>query len=246
MRLWTAIAPALADREAPRVVLRERVRQGVAVLVRHRDRPDGRAVGVVLPDRRTRRLSPNGSLRQDRHARTQPPRPSSRCPVRGFPATCRSRIAGDSAGKGEPLARALVYRNRRPIRVPEGHACCDSAANGSSAPNAHLYEPGGMRRVYLRPHTNILNCLLVQASGFNLGFLMRKVTGVGTPRSLQSRVEALFVALIVLLNGLWRPVACIRPAISPGSPDPARIGRTTWRHQLGPTALRRGHSATGC
>ena len=61
-------------------------------------------------------------------------------------------------------------------------------------PNAHLYETGGMRRVYLRGHANILKRLLVQACGFNLGFLMRKVTGVGTPRSLQSRGEALVAA----------------------------------------------------
>ena len=113
-------------------------------------------------------------------------------------------------------------------------------------PNAHLYETGGMRRVYLRGHTNILKRLLVQACGFNLGFLMRKVIGVGTPRSLQSRGEALVAALIVVLNGLWRPVARFRAAISPGSPDPARIGRSTWLHLIGPAALRRGHSATGC
>ena len=53
-------------------------------------------------------------------------------------------------------------------------------------PNAHLYETGGMRRVYLRGHTNILKRLLVQACGFNLGFLMRTATGVGTPRSLRT------------------------------------------------------------
>ena len=84
------------------------------------------------------------------------------------------------------------------------------------------------------------------APGRYLGFLIRKVTGVGTPRSLQSRGEALVAALIVVLNGLWRPVARFRAAIPPGSPDPVRIGRSTWLHLLGPAALRRGHSATGC
>ena len=52
-------------------------------------------------------------------------------------------------------------------------------------PNAGLYETGGMGRLYLRGHANIRMRLLVQACGFNLGFLRRKVTGVGTPRSLQ-------------------------------------------------------------
>ena len=54
-------------------------------------------------------------------------------------------------------------------------------------PHAHLYETGGMRRVHLRGHPNILKRLLVHVCGFNLGLLMRQLTGVGTPRSLQGR-----------------------------------------------------------
>ena len=49
-------------------------------------------------------------------------------------------------------------------------------------PFAHLYDTGGMRRVYLRGHTNILKRLLIHTSGFNLGLLMRQLIGVGTPR----------------------------------------------------------------
>ena len=52
-------------------------------------------------------------------------------------------------------------------------------------PNAHLYETGRLRRVHLRHHPNILKRVLVQVCGFNLGLLMRQLTGVGTPRSLQ-------------------------------------------------------------
>ena len=46
-------------------------------------------------------------------------------------------------------------------------------------PNAHLYDTGGMRRVHLRGHSNILKRLLVHVCGFNLGLLMRQRTGVG-------------------------------------------------------------------
>ena len=45
----------------------------------------------------------------------------------------------------------------------------------------HLYETGGMRRVCLRGHPNILKRLLVYVAGFNLGLLLRQVIGVGTP-----------------------------------------------------------------
>ena len=70
-------------------------------------------------------------------------------------------------------------------------------------PNAHLYETGRMRRVHLRGHPNILKRLLVQVCGVNLGLLMRHLTGVGTPRSLQGRASALVEALTGLLSGCW-------------------------------------------
>ena len=60
-----------------------------------------------------------------------------------------------------------------------------------------------MRRVHLRGHPNILKRLLVQVCGFNLGLLMRQLTGVGTPRSLQGRAAAAFGALIGRLGGCW-------------------------------------------
>jgi transposase len=37
---------------------------------------------------------------------------------------------------------------------------------------------------HLRRHSNILKRLLVHAGGFNLGLLMRRLLGVGTPRGL--------------------------------------------------------------
>jgi hypothetical protein len=49
-------------------------------------------------------------------------------------------------------------------------------------PFAHLFDTGGMRRAYLRGHTNILKQLLIHTGGFNLGLLMRQLIGVGTAR----------------------------------------------------------------
>ena len=50
---------------------------------------------------------------------------------------------------------------------------------------AHMYGSGGMRRVDLRGRENIRKRLLIHACGYNLSVLMRKLTGIGTPRSLQ-------------------------------------------------------------
>ena len=57
-----------------------------------------------------------------------------------------------------------------------------------------------MRRVHQRAHASIRKRFLVHACGLNLGLLMRRLTGVGTPRSLQGRAVALFDALRLALG----------------------------------------------
>ena len=116
--------------------------------------------------------------------------------------------------KGKAAAKKAVYANRRRIRGNRGQRLLRQRGERVERPNAHLYETGGMRRVHLRGHPNILKRLLVHVCGFNLGLLMRQLTGVGTPRSLQGRAAALLGALIDLLGGLcerlkrsWAPEA---------------------------------------
>ena len=113
-------------------------------------------------------------------------------------------------------------------------------------PNAHLYETGGMRRVHLRGHSNILKRLLVHVCAFNLGLLMRQLTGIGTPRSLQGRATALFGALIGLLGGLW---ARLPRSWTPRPHDPPdsssrRLAIRQYVHLI--LDLRIVPSATGC
>ena len=91
--------------------------------------------------------------------------------------------------KGKAAAREAVYANRRRIRGTRGQRLLRQRGERLERPNAHLYETGRMRRVHLRGHPNILKRVLVHICGFNLGLLMRQLTGVGTPRSLQGRVR---------------------------------------------------------
>jgi transposase len=65
-------------------------------------------------------------------------------------------------------------------------------------PCAHLYETGGLRRVHVRGHENVLKRLLVHASAFNLGLWMRTLVGIGTPRALQGRLAAFATVLATL------------------------------------------------
>jgi transposase len=105
--------------------------------------------------------------------------------------------------KANPDARDAVYRNRRRIHGPRGQRLLRLRGERLERPFAHLYETGGMRRVHLRGHTNILKRVLIHTGGFNLGLLMRQLIGVGTPRGLQGRVIAVMEALLTLIRVLW-------------------------------------------
>jgi transposase len=105
--------------------------------------------------------------------------------------------------KKKPEARAAVYRNRRRIRGTRGLRLLRLRGERLERPFAHLYETGGMRRVHLRGHANILKRLLIHTGGFNLGLLMRQLIGVGTPRGLQGRLSTVVAALLVLIRSLW-------------------------------------------
>jgi hypothetical protein len=110
-------------------------------------------------------------------------------------------------------------------------------------PNAHLYETGGMRRPHLRGHTNILKRLVVHAGGFNLGLLMRHLTGVGTPRSLQGRSYAGSHALLGAFLALWHRLRAVWP---PRSVQHAQITLMTHRSSAIALDLRERAFATGC
>ncbi len=76
-----------------------------------------------------------------------------------------------------------------------------------------------MRRLYVRGADNVNKRVLVQAAAFNIGLLLRKLTGWGKPRQGQGRtngilapfcaataVQGLFVALRKWAAGFFAPV----------------------------------------
>ena len=148
--------------------------------------------------------------------------------------------------KGKAAARDAVYANRRRIRGNRGQRLLRQRGERLERPNAHLYETGGMRRVHLRGHPNILKRLLVQVCGFNLGLLMRQLTGVGTPRSLQGRAAALVAVLIGLLSAFWGRVRSSWAPELPGSPNASSGDAVTRQHEHVILVLRIAPSTTGC
>ena len=60
-----------------------------------------------------------------------------------------------------------------------------------------------MRRVWVRGHENVRKRVLIQAAACNIGLLLRRLTGVGTPRSLQGRALSAICGLIGRLMDPW-------------------------------------------
>jgi transposase len=122
----------------------------------------------------------------------------------------RSYIAEPDRGRrhwtNAPQAQQAVYGNRRRIRGVRGKQLMHRRGEYVERSFAHVYDTGGMRRTHLRGHRNILKRLLIHASGFNLGILMRHVFGRGTPRGLQgdrSGASVLDIALAMFGERLW-------------------------------------------
>src|SRR2546430_2001464 len=104
---------------------------------------------------------------------------------RWWRSRCSRQPAADSGERGKRLLRQRGEKLERSF--------------------AHLYETGGMRRVHLRRHPNILKRLLVHVAAFNLGLVMRKLLGRGTPRGLQGYEAAQYLTLLRLLGEVWAP-----------------------------------------
>ena len=116
---------------------------------------------------------------------------------------CSEPERGRRSWKGKAEEQAAVYANRRRIRGERGKRLLRQRGEKIERSFAHLYETGGMRRVYLRRHPNILKRLLVHVAAFNLGLVMRKLFGKGTPRGLQGYRAALFLAILQRLSEVW-------------------------------------------
>jgi transposase len=137
---------------------------------------------------------------------------------------CSEPERGRRCWEGKKEEQAAVYANRRRIRGERGKQLLRQRGEKVERSFAHCYETGGMRRVHLRRHPNILKRLLVHAAAFNMGLIMRKLLGHGTPRGLQGYQAALFLSLLRLLRDVGAPVqiwgenadsrASVEPSIS--------------------------------
>lgn len=95
-----------------------------------------------------------------------------------------------------------VYGNRRRMKGRRGKGLQKLRTELIERSFAHMYETGAMRRTHLRGQRNILKRLLFHAVGFNLALLVRKMFGIGKPRTLQG-LSASIPTFLHFWTSLW-------------------------------------------
>ena len=137
---------------------------------------------------------------------------------RGMRAYLSEPNRGRRKWKGKRAAQKATYDNRRRIRGARGRRLLRRRGEKLERTFAHLLVSGGMRRVHVRGQEEIRKRMLVHTAAFNLGLLMRRRFGFGTPRGLQG----LATAAEALAGASARGLAAVRCRITRfwGLPDP--------------------------
>ena len=95
--------------------------------------------------------------------------------------------------------QAAVYRNRRRRKGNRSKRLHRKRAELVERSFEHVLDDGGMRRVHLRGRENIAKRYLIHTAAFNLGLIMRKLVGFGTPKGWADARRACLARVL----GVW-------------------------------------------
>jgi len=116
--------------------------------------------------------------------------------------------------KSPELQRA-VYENRRRMKRAKGKRLGRLRSERVERSFAHVCDSGGMRRSWLRGLVDVTKRYLIAAAAHNLGRILRKLFGVGKPKSLQGlRVLAALLQLTVATLRITIATGCDRLIVS--------------------------------
>ena len=102
--------------------------------------------------------------------------------------------------------RTAVYANRRRVRGARSKRLQRLRSELTERSFAHVCETGGARRTWLRGLDQVRKRYLIQVAARNLGLILRKLFGIGTPRSLQDLMGlccALYLAMVTCWRRSW-------------------------------------------
>lgn len=94
------------------------------------------------------------------------------------------------ADKGGAAGRQAFHANRARTTRTKGKAHQRKRGELLERPNQHLYDRGDLRNLTVTGQLNVKKRVLAQAAAFNLGLVMRKMLGAGTPKWLAAAVSA--------------------------------------------------------
>ena len=133
------------------------------------------------------------------------------------------RVDGVLRWHGDHAARRAVYNNRARLLSGVARQAFRLRAEWVERSFALILDRGGMRRAWLRGCANIHKRYLIHVAGYNLGLIMRLLTGAGTPRELHARgaaylfciilPDAVLLAIIALAHG--HPIAVLAITFEP-------------------------------
>ena len=106
--------------------------------------------------------------------------------------------------KNKSEERDAVYANRRRIRGDRGQRLRKLRGEINERSFAHCLETGGGRRAHVRRQDNVAKRALIGGATYNLGLLMRTLTGIGTPKGLQGRFAEVLDRMRSQLAGIRR------------------------------------------
>jgi len=119
----------------------------------------------------------------------------------------RSYVPEPERGKrhwsGKADEQCCVYANRQRVRGKRSKRLQKLRGELCERSFAHCYETGAMRRMYVRGEDNVFKRVLVLAAAFNIGLLLRMLSGWGKPRQPQGRLDplpALLCAVFVVYD----------------------------------------------
>ena len=103
---------------------------------------------------------------------------------------------------GDDAARRAVVNNRTRLLSGVAREAFRLRAEVVERSFALILDRGGMRRAWLRGRENLHKRYLIHVAGYNLGWIMRRLTGAGTPRGFRARVSASLAAVATPAGGL--------------------------------------------
>ena len=115
-----------------------------------------------------------------------------------------------------------VYNNRRRNRRSKGKQLQRRRSELCERSFAHICDTGGGRRSWLRSLVNVTKRYLIAAAAHNLGRILRKLFGIGKPKSLQGEsgfavlmqfIAARFLTAVGAILGWYRRQALFRAEV---------------------------------